>query len=304
MAFDMESMGRAGLAEPGMRQSGSGVLTPPLLTVIAVLLCLECALFVAFLAGRLDTPRYVAGHLLLCAGTAALGLWRLRPGREAVGRDEAATLLQAAAWSALAGPFGAVIAGALLVPRRAARTGDEVAAAPATTRLELTRQEALHRSLLDSRLRLEGAHTVRPMLEIIIEGTQLEKFDALGLISKHYDPALAPALKRALVDRDGSVRVLAATVMAQQHGTYTKRIGAAQDAAKTAPEVAARWSDLGQAHFDYARCGLLETGRAGAELARAIANLARAVELDPADTLAPSRLEVARRIASEAEETP
>ncbi len=93
-------------------------------------------------------------------------------------------------------------------------------------RSELTRLELLHGSLLDRRLRLGHAHAIRPLLDVMIEGTQVEKLDALSLISKRYAPALAPALRRALEDKDGSVRVLAATVMAQQHNAFTKRIGA------------------------------------------------------------------------------
>ena len=72
---------------------------------------------------------------------------------------------------------------------------------------ELTRLELLHGSLLDRRLRLEQCAPIRPLLDVVIDGTQIEKLDALGLISKRFVPALAPILKRALEDKDAAVRV-------------------------------------------------------------------------------------------------
>ena len=95
-------------------------------------------------------------------------------------------------------------------------------------------------------MRLERAHAIRPLLDVIIEGTQLEKFDALSLISKRYDPALAPALRRALEDKDASVRVLAATVLAQQNNAHTKRIGALQAIARLTPEPRAIGANSGR----------------------------------------------------------
>jgi hypothetical protein len=154
---------------------------------------------------------------------------------------------------------------------------------------ELTRLELLHGSLLDGRLRLEHSHTIQPLLDVIIEGTQNEKLDALGLVFKHYAPSLAPALKRALGDKDASVRVLAATVMAQQHNAYTKRIGALQIVASATPESSNHWRQLAQAHFDYAQSGLLEASRAEAEASRAFTHLARATELDPDSALTPAQ---------------
>lgn len=146
-------------------------------------------------------------------------------------------------------------------------------------------------------MRLERAHAIRPLLDVIIEGTQLEKFDALSLISKRYDPALAPALRRALEDKDASVRVLAATVLAQQNNAHTKRIGALQAIARAEAGTSSDWSELGQAHFDYAVSGLLETSRAEIEVSHALDYLARAAELDPGNAVATARLDAVRQYA-------
>lgn len=263
----------------------------PLLLVCG-LLCLEAALFVALSADYLDMPVVLSIHLGLCAMTATIGRWWVKAHSAVEDVDDnAMTILQLAAWTTLAGPFGTVVGAMLLVPRRGATVqtdatadaGSNSSAMPVGTdrRHEPTRLELLHSTLLDGRLRIAGAHSVRPLLDVIIEGTQIEKLDALSLISKRFAPALAPALRRALEDGDSSVRVLAATVTAQQHNARTKRIGALQAIARAAPERSSGWGALGQAHLDYAESGLLEASRAEAEASQGRAYMARAEQLDP-----------------------
>ena len=173
----------------------------------------------------------------------------------------------------------------------------EPAGAAAANRPALPRLELLHGALLDQRLRISGGRATRPLLDVTIDGSQTEKFDALSLISKNYQPALAPALRRALEDRDGSVRVLAATVVAQLNNAHTKRIGALQTAAAAAPTHAAHWRELGRARLAYAESRMLEASRAEAEAARAAEDLARAAALDPADADVSALLRAARHLA-------
>jgi hypothetical protein len=256
------------------------------LWAIPILLCLQTALFVAFAGDRMDLPAYLASHLGLCAATAAVGT-RWAAASPAPNRgDRIALVLQLVVWTTLAGPFGTFIAAGLLVPRVVASDHPDLAGAPGPA---LNRLERLHRALLDRRLRLDQAHSIRPLLDVMIDGAQSEKFDALSLISKRYVPALAPALKRALEDQDGSVRVLAATVMAQRHNAYTRRIGDLQAIARAAPDAPSGWRDLGRAHSDYARSGLLEGSRAEAEQNHAQTHLARADGLGRGDLPAGTR---------------
>ena len=139
--------------------------------------------------------------------------------------------------------------------------------------------------VLDRRLRLDQAHPIRPMLDVVLDGTQLEKLDALSLISRRYVPGLAPALKRALEDKDASVRVLAATVIARQNNAYTRGIGSLQTMAAATPERADHWRALGQARLDYAVSGLLEVSRVEAERSQARTDLSRASKLDGSGTV-------------------
>jgi hypothetical protein len=239
------------------------------------LVALDAILFVVLYTEHLNWPVAVGLHLALCFCVALPGLHNV--GRGGACAEWQGAMPQFAVWTALLGPFGALIGMTLLLPETGTGFGVPTADT-ATARAEggeaPSRLEALHNALLDGRLRLGGAHAVRPLLDIMIEGTTGERLDALGLIAKHYVPAFAPALKRALQDTDTSVRVLAATVTAQLHNGHTKHIGALQDAAQTAPKPAA-WRTLGEARLAYAMSGLLEPDRAKREADEAHACLAR-----------------------------
>jgi hypothetical protein len=251
------------------------------LWLVMVLLCLQAELFIGFATDRLDLARYLELHLGLCAVTAVVGGWWAASSSATDPADRIVMVLQLVAWTTLAGPFGTLIAAGLLVPRTAASVQPNVA-----PRASLNRLELLHNALLDRRLRLDRVHPIRPLMDVIIDGTQIEKFDALSLISKRYVPDVAPILKRALEDKDASVRVLAATVMAQQHNACTKRIGDCQAIARAAPDSPDGWRELGQAHLDYAQSGLLEGSRVEAEFGHARTHLARAERLDTIGRLA------------------
>ena len=255
---------------------------------VALLLCLQSVLFIAFARGAVGLSAYLSFHLGLCVIATAAWLWYARTLRSISVADNIAMALQLLIWSAVAGPFGTAIAAGLLMPQSHMRDALEQPGLSGSSTNTLSRVERLHNALLDRRLRLVQAHEIRPMMDIIIDGTQLEKFDALRLIGKHYASSAAPALKRAIEDKDASVRVLAATVMAQQHNSFIKRIGERQMAAKAAPDAPDSWTELAQAHLDYARSGLLEASRADSELDQARTHLARAGQLSHDDRLTPT----------------
>lgn len=258
------------------------------------LIGLDLALFVSFSAGRLDWPSAIEAHLALCVAAALLS-----PGR---GRsDEWPTKrLQLAAWMTLLGPFGVLIglmlflpqapAGAEPDPQRPGTPKDDAGSAP-------DRLEMLCNDLLDGRLRLGGGHSIRPLLDVVIEGETNEKLDALGLVAKRYVPGFAPVLRRALQDEDCSVRVLAATVMAKLHNVHTRGIGSLQDEVQAAPSPEL-WRALGTARLTYAASGLLDADQAEREAEKGRDCLTRlgasrhAQPLDPVqeDNAAGSRL--------------
>jgi hypothetical protein len=206
--------------------------------------------------------------------------------------------LQIVVWSALAGPFGAFVATALLLPAAAIRSNalcdadtDSLAAdGPAIERVE-----HMHITLLDRRLRIAGACRIRPLMDVFAEGTQSEKLEALGVVYRRYEAQLSTVLKRALQDPDTSVRVLAATVTAKLHATYSRKIGDCQTAATEKPGLAENWRNLAKARLAYAESGLLEAPRAHAQIEFAASDLSRAAELDPADRASAAGLDGVRR---------
>lgn len=246
---------------------------------ISPLLCLcflQSNLFLAFVTDHLDAPWYLGCHLGICAITLAWGAgWAHAVIADGHAGTRYALVVQLVTWMAIGGPFGTLVATALYVPKGEPLDAAKIAKVRCP---ELPRYEVLCTSLLDHRLRLHGACAVRPLLDVMIEGTRLEKLDALSVISRRFAPAFAMALRRALQDTDNSVRVLAATVLAQQHGIFAKRIGSLQARAKEHPSDPEIRRGLGQASLDYAESGLLEAAQACTLACEARANLARAAD--------------------------
>ena len=254
-----------GPATPATTQAGHAersVGTAIAALLVLGLLVLDTALFMLFYALCFDVADLLLLHGILCSMAVLSALTLARR----------IAWLQLIGWTACLGPFGALIGAMLLLPRKADNTDLAEVAAPHPVPSRLT---ALHTAINDHRLRILGAHASRPLLDIVIEATTAEKLDALSLIAKRYTPALAPALKKALEDTDASVRVLAATVLAQLNNDHTRHIGALQNVTQATPTHAS-WRALGEARLAYAASGLLDADRAQREADEGRACLARA----------------------------
>jgi hypothetical protein len=245
-----------------------------------ILFCLQLFLFIWFAIGLIDLFAYLLINLALCATFWCVGT----PG--GISRaDRLIGGLQLLAWSVLAGPFGALLAIGFYLPRRRVAGAAEETYLGDGSNGALSRVERLHHALHDRRLRTGQAHGIRPMMDVILDGTQREKFAALRLIGKRFAPSAAPALKCAIGDKDAFVRVLGATIMAQLHGSYLKRIGECRAIAVEAPDAPDGWDKLGHAHLDYANSGLLELSRTDNELEQARVNFARVKQLGRIDNM-------------------
>jgi hypothetical protein len=243
----------------------------------AIVVCgWQIALFAALFGGIMQFDTYAGIHVIGCF---VLATWLVfRANRSLVdGRKFAA--LQIVAWSAFAGPFGAFVATALAFSPTLARSrispdGD------LTDQSAIERNERVHIALLDHRLRLEGASSISPLIDVIAEGSRLEKLEALRVVYRRYEAGLSTVLKRALQDPDTSVRVLAATVIAKLHATYSHKIGDRQVEATANPDIAQNWQTLAEARLAYAESELLESPRARRQIELAVGDLERATELD------------------------
>lgn len=266
-----------------------------LLGFVVLALGWQIALFLALFWEVVDLASYGALHVL---GNAALASWPVVRLKRPEVDDRNPIALQIVAWSVFAGPFGAFAALALVLQPApvALRLGlDRSADAPSADPAALDPAERMHTGLLDGRVRLEGASRIRPLTDVIAEGSRAERLEALRVVYRNYDGGSSAALKQALQDPDASVRVLAATVMAKLHGAFGRAVGDRQTEAAAGPERGRNWRTLAEARLAYARSGLLEPPRARAQIELAIADLARAADLDPPDRAATALLEQARR---------
>jgi hypothetical protein len=263
-------------------------------SLTAALLGYQTALLSALLFGQIQLGTYIVVDVFGCAALAALLVWRARHVRNG---DRYFAVLQIVAWSAVAGPFGTLVAMAVAfsspVHSRIARDRGVVRMTTEHDEVELC--ERVHIALLDHRIRIEGASRIHPLIDVIAEGSQPEKLEALGVVYRKFETRLVAVLRRGLRDSDASVRVLAATVMSKLHAVFVGKVGACQATATAHPLMAQSWRNLAQARLAYAASGLLEGEQARAQIESAVGDLSRAKELDPADRTCAGHLDSARR---------
>jgi hypothetical protein len=241
---------------------------------VIVLLCVQIAMFVLFAEKRLSAVGYGLAHLASC-----LAGWAVRRsvGKPAGEKQASVCILQILASTAFAGPFGTIVSAGLLIP---ARRDPPAEGRDTGSGLSGLRLDRLGGAGSDLRLQLRTSRTVRPLIDVIAEGTQTEKFEALRIIAKRYDPGLAPALRCALADGSAPVRVLAATVIAKQRMVYLEKVGALQAEIAGKPGRSQLLRKLARARLELAESGLLDAPRVREEIARARQELARAAEIE------------------------
>ena len=207
--------------------------------------------------------------------------------------DAFGTSLLLGTWILIGGALGVVVWGALFMsrgqPRKATNTMPEAL-------VDSDRAEALQNALIDSRLRIEGAHVTRPLRDVFISGTQPEKFRALAVIARRYSAGLAPALRLALQDRDPGVRVLASSVMVFLEARYLGRVRRAMALAAASPNDAAHAAALFEAYIDYADSGLLRAERRREAMDKAQAALTPSAAV-PAQLPGKARLHALKAVA-------
>ena len=265
---------------PSQEDDGSLGPLSPLFGFAVMLLCWQLVLLGAFLSGLFESGPYLAYHL---TSSIILAIWVVRRAGDSPLAEGRAVVLQMIAWSAIIGACGALVAIALAL--RAAPDRDRTTSGEAgrisDDREDMPRAEQLHLALQNRRVRIDGARDVRPLMDVVAEGSRSEKLEALAVVFRRYDVTLASVLKRALEDPDTSVRVLAATVTAKLHAVFSRKIGDCQAAAEIA--TASNLQELADARLAYADSGLLESAQARAQAELAIESLFRANEIDGLD---------------------
>jgi hypothetical protein len=288
------TFGRRGVAQFVRRIRCLARSTLSLFGFAAALLGCQALLLGSLLDGQIELGTYLAADILGSTALAALLVWRVR---HAGSPFRCSAALQIVAWSAVAGPFGTLVAMAIgfSSPFRSRMARDQGIVRMTAEHSEVEYCERVHIALLDHRMRIEGASRIHPLMDVIADGSQPAKLESLGVVWRKFETQLVGVLRRGLRDTDASVRVLAATIISKLHAVFVGKVGTCQAAAAEHPLIAHSWSSLAEARLAYAASGLLEGEQARTQIESAVGNLVRARELDPTDQVSADHLESARR---------
>ncbi len=146
---------------------------------------------------------------------------------------------------------------------------------------------------LEAHGRLKGPAIPDSFRDILANGTLQQKRDAIVLMSKHFRPAFAPALRSALVDPDNSIRVMAASAITRIENQFLEAAIQMDKAAAESPEDVDVLMRQARLYDDHAFTGLLEEDREEANRIKAKQIYQRIIQLQPDNyqaTLALGRL--------------
>ena len=204
-----------------------------------------------------------------------------------------------AVWTFIAGPLGALIAAAVAFASNGELIVEFGEWFDRQASGDADRVRDLKSALACRRVRIDGASEAKPLRDAISDGVLKEKYDALNIIQRRFDPTFVPALRLAAVDPDQSVRVLAATVAIKLHTRLSTEIQGLKNAAESRRSVESLLA-LAEAHGRFAASGLLSPTETQEQLDRAAARHLDALEC--ARAMNPVRLQLIQQIVRAIEE--
>ena len=257
-------------------------------------LAAEFALIDLLMSGTIDLVEWTLLHAVV---SLALFLWAKWIGRRIRRNQLAWFLFVATAGLGPVGPFAALATGILLIAFH--RDWFDFQAwysslFPVDTR---TRVTELYESLLRRQRQKAGAG-VESFADILAGSDAAKKRLAIGLLTRHFRPGFAMALKLALTDTDPSVRTQAATAVATIEGRFLARAQALTRKARERPRSFGRRQRLARHYDEYAFTGLLDPERERDNRIRALESYQGALKVRPRETslwLAVGRLLVRER---------
>ncbi|HFC53175.1 MAG TPA: tetratricopeptide repeat protein [Gammaproteobacteria bacterium] len=134
---------------------------------------------------------------------------------------------------------------------------------------------------LEAHSRLSGANIPDSFRDILANGTQQQKRDAVVLMAKHFRPSFAPAMRSALVDQDSSIRILAASLITNIEKEFQNKTMRVDRAVAESPDSVKRLLEQARLYDDYAFTGLLEEDREEANRERARRAYEKVLKLQP-----------------------
>ncbi len=248
-------------------------------TVLLVTLVLELLFLFAAARETITAPVAVLLHLLLLV---ALFFWQ-RKWFHCEGGVKRRTVYLLLISTALFGPVG--VAGTLLAItlhacyKRTTTRFDEWYAGlfPKEPRNEITELT----DFIEAHRRLNGTAVPDSFRDILASGSLQEKRDAIVLISNHFCPEFAPALRNALLDQDNSIRVMAASSIARIENRFLEKAIQLDREAANAPDDIDVLLRQARLYDDYAFTGLLERDREEANRKKAGQIYRKIIKLQP-----------------------
>lgn len=146
----------------------------------------------------------------------------------------------------------------------------------------LTSAETLYEQLQRQH---EGSGTTESFMDVLDGGERAQKRSVIVLIARHFRPAFAPALLKALADRDNTIRVLAATALTRIEQAFTDRAMELDRAVAADPDNPDLRLERGRHYDDYAFTGLLQADREQANRQQALADYEAFLARRPNDAL-------------------
>jgi polysaccharide biosynthesis protein PelE len=242
----------------------------------------------------IDIQEWAAAHLAISLLLAVCAKWI---GRRIRRNQVAWYLFVATAGLGPIGPFAAIATGVLLIAFHRDVFDFQAWYAslfPAETR---SRVRDLYESLI-RRERRRSRAGVESFADILSSDDAAKKRIVIGLLTRHFRPGFAPALKLALTDDDPSVRTQAATAVATIEGRFLARAQILQRKVRERPSSFRRRHQLARHYDEYAFTGLLDAERERDNRIRALEAYQDALKVRPRDAgiwLAIGRLLVRER---------
>jgi len=212
--------------------------------------------------------------------TLCLFVWAKWIGRRIRRNQLAWFLFAATAGLGPAGPFTAIVTGLLLLVFHRDWFDFQAWYAslfPVETQSRVTQ---LYELLL-RRQRQQRGTGVESFADVLSGQDSAKKRLVIGLLTRHFRPGFAPALKQALTDTDPSVRTQAATAVATIEGRFLARVQELNRKLRERPRSFKRRQQLARHYDDYAFTGLLDAERERYNRIRALESYQQALAVRP-----------------------
>jgi hypothetical protein len=233
------------------------------------------------LNGRIRAPFAAFMHMPIVAGL-ALWTWRSKRFRGDIGWPLLLTTLLA-----VFGPLGAL--GTLVTMSltrfysRSAIPFEEWYASLFPERHLDPNSELVQRIRAHLSTGTPGAAGVTPFVDILAFGTLAQKQELITLVTKHFQPAFAPALRMALRDPNNSIRVQGASSVTKIENDLMARSMELCDAVKSQPANPQLQLALAAHYDEYAATGLLDPEQEAASRESALETYRKYLTLQPGD---------------------